>query len=226
MDHLQHELKKEFQLERLILFTDAVFAIAITLLAIEIKVPSLHDMINETNIDTALSNRLGEMTPIFIGFFISFFVIAQYWMIHHKLFGYLDDYSPKLLWANMLFLLGVILLPFSSAFFSEYFIFNSNIANGIYFLNILFLALMNTRLWYIISKKENKLSKLNEHPLLVKYYINRSFFVPSIFFIAFLLSNYWIWLKALTLMIMPFYGVLYRRYYKKKYNFDPNLLKS
>ena len=69
-DHLQHELKKEFQLERMILFSDAVFAIAITLLVIEIKIPEIEDPT-----DKALLNSLGHLVPKFIGFIISFIFI-------------------------------------------------------------------------------------------------------------------------------------------------------
>ena len=70
-DHLQHELKKEFQLERMILFSDAVFAIAITLLALEIKIPEIDKRIVT---DRILSEKLDEMIPKFVGFLVSFFI--------------------------------------------------------------------------------------------------------------------------------------------------------
>jgi uncharacterized membrane protein len=59
MDHLHNELKKEFQLERMILFSDAVFAIAITLLVIEIKVPEIHEEIT----DQAILQGLAHLYP-------------------------------------------------------------------------------------------------------------------------------------------------------------------
>ena len=221
MDHLQHELKKEFQLERLILFTDAVFAIAITLLAIELKVPEIHEIHEGESLDAAIGYRLAEMIPKFIGFFVSFFVIAQYWTVHHRLFGYLDDYSPKLLWANILYLLGIVLLPFSSAFYSDYFNSGAKVPFFFYLVNILFLASMNTRLWRIIANTMLKLSKLDRKTTFVKYYITRSYLVPVVFTAAFLLSFVSLWASGVALWFMPIYGIFIKRYFKKKYNFEP-----
>src|SRR5947209_9460640 len=92
-DHLQHELKKEFQLERMILFSDAVFAIAITLLAIEIKVPAIDRHIAT---DDMLLKSLDELVPKFVGFFVSFYIIGLYWTIHHRMFGFVVNYNRKL----------------------------------------------------------------------------------------------------------------------------------
>ena len=73
-NQLHNELKKEFQLERMILFSYAVFAIAITLLVIEIKVPELHEHIT----DKALLAALSHLIPKFFGFVTSFALIGLY----------------------------------------------------------------------------------------------------------------------------------------------------
>src|SRR6478736_4636359 len=99
------EIKKEFQIERMILFSDAVFAIAITLMAIEIKVPLIeHDVT-----DKALLHALKPLILKFAGFLISFFIIGLYWTVHHRMFSYVENYNNRLLWLNLLFLLSVIL---------------------------------------------------------------------------------------------------------------------
>src|SRR5450631_3763022 len=117
MDHLQNELKKEFQLERLILFSDAVFAIAITLLVIELKIPEIpRQWVTETKLVEILANLI----PKFVGFLISFFIIGLFWTIHHRMFGYVVNYNPKLLWLNLIFLLFIVIMPFSTSFYSEY----------------------------------------------------------------------------------------------------------
>ncbi len=221
MDHLEKELKKEFQLERMILFTDAVFAIAITLLAIEIKVPEIHSLHAGETIDSAIGTHLLDMTPKFIGFFVSFFVIGQYWTVHHRLFGYLTDYSTKLLWANILYLLGIVLLPFSSAFYSDYAVMGAKLPFGFYLGNIIFLGIMNARLWRIIAEPKNKLSKLDRKTMFVKFYVTRSYMVPSAFLLAFIGSFIWSWLSVILLTLMPFYGFLIKKYFKQKYGFEP-----
>src|SRR5579863_1392221 len=101
MDHLQNELKKEFQLERMIFFSDAVFAIAITLLAIDLKIPEISKkLITEEKLDSTLV----ELIPRFISFLISFFLIGNFWMTHHRMFGFVVNYSRKLLVVNLFLL--------------------------------------------------------------------------------------------------------------------------
>jgi uncharacterized membrane protein len=112
-----HKTRREFQLERIILFSDAVFAIAITLLVIEIRVPSMHDGIAD---ESELLQAVVHLIPKFLGFLISFALVGMYWTRHHALFGYVIDYTPKLLGLNLFFLLSVVLMPFSTGIFGEY----------------------------------------------------------------------------------------------------------
>ena len=114
---LHSELKKEFQLERLILFSDAVFAIAITLLIIEIKVPEIH---KEELSELTVLQALAQLAPKFAGFLVSFLLIGQYWVMHHRMFGFVINYTERLIWLNILLLLTIVLMPFSTAFYSEY----------------------------------------------------------------------------------------------------------
>ena len=114
--NMHNELKKEFQLERLILFSDAVFAIAITLLVIEIKVPEVHGEVS----NKVLLHELKHLIPKFFGFLISFMLIGLYWTIHHRMFGFVTNFTKKLIVLNLIFLFFIALMPFSTGFYSEY----------------------------------------------------------------------------------------------------------
>src|SRR5215470_13927608 len=113
---LHNELKKEFQLERLILFSDAVFAIAITVLVLEIKIPEPHGQIS----DKTLLDALAQLSPKFVGFVISFIFIGLYWTIHHRMFGFVTSYNRRLIILNLAFLFFIVLMPFSTGFYGEY----------------------------------------------------------------------------------------------------------
>jgi uncharacterized membrane protein len=112
-----HNGKRELQLERIVFFSDAVFAIAITLLVIEIKIPHLEaNATNEEMLQGFLLN-----IPKYIGFFISFLIIGAYWTGHHRLYGFIKDFNQGLLWRNLLFLMFVAFMPFTTGFLSETF---------------------------------------------------------------------------------------------------------
>lgn len=108
--------KHELQLERIVFFSDAVFAIAITLLIIEVKVPHLEH--GATNRDFLLA--LVKLIPNFVGYFFSFLVIGAYWVGHHRLYGMIADWNYGLIWRNVFFLMAIAFMPFVSAMFSEY----------------------------------------------------------------------------------------------------------
>src|SRR5688572_14837520 len=100
----------KFQLERISLFSDAVFAIVITLMMIEIKAPHLAHGIS---FGDAFIELL-KLFPIIIGTVLSFFLIGMFWTKHHKLMKYVTGYTPKLIWLNIGFLLRVAFIPFST----------------------------------------------------------------------------------------------------------------
>lgn len=95
-------------------FSDGVFAIAITLLAIELHVPTLIS----TRLDAA-AHELIPLIPNVLTFMLSFITIAIFWVNHHQLTKHLTIVSRRVLWSNMLFLLFLTLIPFATSVMSE-----------------------------------------------------------------------------------------------------------
>jgi uncharacterized membrane protein len=177
MGQLHSELKKEFQLERMILFSDAVFAIAITLLVIELKVPEIE---RAELTEVKLLQALAHMIPKFFGFIISFMFIGIYWTVHHRMFGYVINYDSKLLRLNLFFLFAVALMPFSTALYSEYVMKHVLTPVIFYTANIIMLGLFNLFMWRHISDPKNKLSETLSRPD-AKYFSTRAIAVPAMF---------------------------------------------
>lgn len=187
---LHNELRKEFQLERLILFSDAVFAIAITLLVIEIKIPhfnghdenTLPNGVKEAITDNSMLLKMRYLVPKFIGFLISFLLIGQYWIVHHRMFGYVINFTDRLIWLNLFFLLAVALMPFSTGFYSEYVLENVMTPVIFYSANIAALGFLNYFMWRYISKPEKKLSENLTRPM-ARFFSMRALTVPCLFII-------------------------------------------
>ena len=107
---------------RLEALSDGVFAIVMTLLVIEIKVPE----INHTSLDKIDTNELiralAGYTPIFISYFLTFAIISVLWLSHHFLLHqYAKNIDRYIIQLNALFLCFVSLIPFSSHFLGVYF---------------------------------------------------------------------------------------------------------
>ena len=95
---------------------DGIYAVAMTLLVLELKLPELPGVVN----DATLGNALLHLFPRFVAWLISFFILAVFWMSHQRAFHYVRAVDPKLLWINVVALMLASLLPFSSALLGEY----------------------------------------------------------------------------------------------------------
>lgn len=96
--------------------TDGIYAVAMTLLVIELKLPP-HDSI-ATQVD--LINAVGNLLPKFIAWLISFLVLSLFWLGHHRLFQIVRHVDGKLVGLNIVQLGLVSLMPFSSALSGEF----------------------------------------------------------------------------------------------------------
>lgn len=209
---LHNELKKEFQLERLILFSDAVFAIAITLLVIEIKIPEIHE---KPVTDNAVLHKLAELIPKFVGFLVSFLLIGQYWIVHHRMFSFVINFTDRLIWLNILFLFAIALMPFSTGFYSEYVLRGVVTPVIFYTANIALLGLANFLMWRYLSNQKNNLTE-NLTPALAKYFSLRALTVPTIFVIFSFVYLYSQMIAFFIPMLIPFIMRLIFNPMKKK----------
>ncbi len=91
--------------ERLIFFSDAVVAIAITLLALGLPLP-------RGSGDAAVWHSLRSLTSAYLAFLISFAVIGAHWRLHHRLYRYIARLDTRLIGINMLWLLMIIITPY------------------------------------------------------------------------------------------------------------------
>jgi len=103
-------------LERLIFFSDAVFAIAITLLALDVRLPETDKLLDNAKLSAQLSGMWHE----YLAYIISFLVIGTFWMAHHRKYHFIKRYDSRLMMLNLLFLMIVAFIPFPSSIISKY----------------------------------------------------------------------------------------------------------
>src|SRR5438105_1285466 len=101
---------------RLEAFCDGVFAIALTLLVIDIKIPATENIHNTADFRLALC----RITPSVLAFVLSFVIILITWVNHHQTFKLLHKSHPTFIYANGLLLLTVVFLPFPTSLIGEY----------------------------------------------------------------------------------------------------------
>jgi uncharacterized membrane protein len=95
---------------RIAALVDGIFAVAMTLLVLDLKLPEGAKMSN----DSAVWHQLYELTGRFSTYALSFIVLGIFWISHHSLFHFVRRVSRDMLWLNLLFLLFITLLPFST----------------------------------------------------------------------------------------------------------------
>jgi uncharacterized membrane protein len=95
-------------------FSDGVFAIAVTLLVLNIKIPDANSLDGD-----GLTRALLGMVPHVLTFVFTFIVVGVFWVGHHRIFTFVHMLDTGLLWLNVIYLMFVAILPFPAAILSE-----------------------------------------------------------------------------------------------------------
>lgn len=116
MRFLSRFARGELRLNRIEAFSDGVFAIVVTLLVLELKVPALgdHGSVSE------LADRLLELLPKFLSWLISFIIVCKFWLNHHHVLGLARHANYAMVWLNSIFLMSQSFIPFPTAMMGEY----------------------------------------------------------------------------------------------------------
>ena len=103
-------------IQRMEALSDGVFAIALTLLVLDIRVPIREHFVYEKD----LMVEFFKLTPKLLTYILSFITLGIFWTAHASQFHYIDKSDRNLNWINLSFLLSVTATPFTTAFLSEY----------------------------------------------------------------------------------------------------------
>jgi uncharacterized membrane protein len=196
---------------RIVLFSDAVFAIAITLLVLEIKVPEVAKRVA----DAELPHKLREVIPSIITYCLSFLVIAIFWMSHHRMFRVIRRYDLPLLFLNTLFLMCVALLPFPVALLGHYI--SSRVAMTIYMGSMAATALTASLVWLYASHKRRLLAH-DVDDLAVRQISFRTHIFPVMFGVLAVAANYDIRLMQILTPVCALLIRVAERVFRRRWN--------
>jgi uncharacterized membrane protein len=173
----------EKETQRLEAFSDGVFAIAITLLVLEMKVP--HEA------GAALGQALLADWPSYLGFVTSFAVIGIMWVNHHRIFRLLARIDHLLLILNGVLLLGVTFVPYPTAVLASYLGHpGDKVAAMFYSGTFVLIAIMFNVLWrYMSSRRAGLLRVPPDHPEVLATHAQYRF--GPLFYVATLALAFW-----------------------------------
>ena len=169
----EQRAEKDADLDRLIFLSDGVFAIAITLLILEL----IPDLSTNPSLSSVLSGLAGK-TPTYV---ISFILISVYWITHQNMFRYIKRSNNVLIWLNIFYLMSIAFLPISNIVLGSY---PGQRAAVIFYTGSLTItAILIILIWWYASSGHRLVDKQLD-PLLIKEHRERSLIAPIIFLLS------------------------------------------
>jgi uncharacterized membrane protein len=141
------------RVNRLLTLSDGVLAIALTLLVLQLRVPAL-DQVHDPDSASDLAAQLGDGSAELVSYVISFYVIAQFWLVHHRVFRRIAGQREGLAWWNFAFLFTITVMPFTSDLLGKYA--SNPLAIDIFAVNLL-AATLATQLTLVFVRRKNLL---------------------------------------------------------------------
>ena len=116
MDATESSEPRDSLLERVVFLSDGLFAIALTVLVLELRLPGLPASADESQLEAALR----ELVPRFFAYALSFSIISLYWMAHWRRFQLIQRADARLAYLNLTQLAFIALIPFPTALIGEH----------------------------------------------------------------------------------------------------------
>ena len=169
------------KLEHVISFSDAVFAFAITLMALSIDIPDLPTDLTQSE----LLDKLYDLYPQFESYIISFAVIAIFWVSYHQVFNHIKGSHITMVYLNLLFLLLITLLSLSTSLVINYGTYQ--IPYVIYCFIVIMTSSLLALIWWHATKNKRLVDK-NLHPFFIKGVMANLMSIPIVFTISIIIS--------------------------------------
>jgi len=171
---IEAEVQNVIDGDRVVNFSDAVFAFAATLLVLKIDLPQIQG----GNVEAQLSNALIALWPTYLANIIAFLVIGYYWLNHHAIFGMIRKFDSTIVWLNLIFLIFLSFLPFPVDLYGDYP--TVRVVVIFYCASLALVGYILAFLWWYASDKKRLVNKemSRNH---MRYYLIRVFIAPVTF---------------------------------------------
>ncbi len=181
-------------------FSDGVFAVAITLLVLNIKIPGLDLLPAQLPNDEKLWRTLGDEWPMLAAYVTSFATIGVMWLNHHRLFEHIKHTNTILMLINLSLLLIIVFIPVPTALLAEYLVRSDRHAAAVlYSVTFLMMATCFNLLWRYASYRNRLLGK-NVDSRFVAAISRQYSFGPLLYLVIFGAA----WISTLACIILSF----------------------
>jgi uncharacterized membrane protein len=183
--------------KRLETLVDGIFAIAMTLLVLSLAVPQLTPPVT----DSALRAALVGLIPNLISMVVSFLLLSIFWKIHHKFFKQIEYINGTLLWINVIWLLFIVLVPFSETLTGDYG--GTMTAHFVFNLNMMGIALLLFLNWHYASSHNFINENVDQKEITITWRVNVAFvlIVIGAILLSFVIPDYASIIYLLTFVV-------------------------
>jgi TMEM175 potassium channel family protein len=191
------------EIDRLVFFSDAVFAFALTLLVQRILVPGGPDY----------THQVLALWPKYLSYAISFFVVGRYWLGHHRMFRYIRRWDQRLILLDLALLFFIAFVPFPAAMIGE---------RGAYRISLVFYAatvgcagLASLLLW-VYATQDHRLVAADLDETVIRRYRLSGMVAPAVFFLSIPLSFVSLNLGFFSWLLIPVALIALRRFGRER----------
>jgi uncharacterized membrane protein len=193
---------------RLISFSDGVFAIAVTLLVFNLKVPH----IPADEVHALLPGAILGMVPNFSTYIITFLLVALYWTFHHRMLNLVTHIDTPFLWMNICYLLSISFIPFPAMLFGSY---SSETVSFVFYISSMIVISGLSMLMMAYASYNYRLTSKELPMSTVKYIFFRQFTSIVVFLLSIPIAFFEVrWALDSIFILFPIHW-LTRKYFRK-----------